>query len=329
MNTTTRILDDLRPTTEPLDPHWSAETLAAIMAQPVLRDGKGRTRTGRSRRRSAWLAAAAAVVGVIAVPTVMTSGGASAHAELLQLAKVAADADGPAISPGTYLHVKTESLQENSRIFSDGRRLDTDREAWVRWDGATWAVDTRPSAGWTEYHRFAAPGEASFGSPTPAFISALPDSVAELRTYLDDTVSGSNSHNEALFVAISDLAGSRMLDPKTFAVALEVLADVDGVETQDVVVDGRAAVEVRYASNFGMGFLGRESFTVERKTAQVLRVADSDPSGTYQSQTRLIEVVDEVPTSVLSKHRQYGNGSRICADGREARGTADPQDTCS
>ena len=329
MNTTTRILDDLRPTTEPLDPRWSAETLAAIMAQPVLRNGKGRTRTGRSRRRSAWLAAAAAVVGVIAVPTVMTSGGASAHAELLRLAKVTADADSPAISPGTYLHVKTESLQENSRIFDDGRRLDTNREAWVRWDGAIWAVDTRPSVGWTEYHRFAAPGEASFFSPTPAFISALPDSAAELRTYLDDTVSGSNSHNEALFVAISDLAGSRMLDPKTFAVALEVLADVDGVETQDVVVDGRAAVEVRYDNYFGMGFLGRESFTVDRKTAQVLRVADSDPGGTYQSQTRLIEVVDEVPTSVLSKYRQYGNGPRICADGREARNTDDPQDTCS
>ena len=153
MNTTPRFLEDLRPAREAFDPDWSAETLTAIMAQPV----STRAGTRRSRRRSAWLAVAATVVGFIAVPTVLTSGGASARENLLALSDVAATTNDPVIAPGSYLHIKTVSLQRDSATHNDGRRLDTHREEWVRWDGATWIIDTRPSAGWTEYNRFDPP----------------------------------------------------------------------------------------------------------------------------------------------------------------------------
>ena len=310
MSTPERVVDDLRPAHEPLDAEWSADTLAAIMAQPV-----------RPKRRRRRLAVAAGLIGVVAVPVMLNGGSASARAELLSLAVVAAQADGPVITPGTYLHVRTESLQVNSSILGDGKRLDTDRESWTRWDGEIWAVDTRPSAGWTEHHRFPHdPDDIGFGSPSPEFVASLPDTPDALRRYLDRTVSGSNSHEEALFVAISDLAYSRMMGPRTFATALQVLADVRGVSTDDVEVDGRPAVEVHYDRFFGLGFISRSSFTVDRETAQLLRFSDTSATSSYTSRTTTVDVVDEVPPGVVADLERYGNGSRICADGSEADG---------
>ncbi|KAA1373580.1 CU044_5270 family protein [Aeromicrobium fastidiosum] len=319
MSTLERVIDDLRPAHEPLDAEWSADTLTAIMAQPV-----------RPKRRRRRLAVAATLVGVVTVPVMLSGGSASARAELLSLAVVAARADGPVITPGTYLHVRTESLQVNSSVLGDGKRLDTNRESWTRWDGDMVAIDTRPSAGWTEHHRFTHdPDDIGFGSPSPEFVASLPDTPDALRRYLDRTVSGSNSHEEALFVAISDLAYSRMLDPHTFATALRVLADVRGVSTDDVEVDGRPAVEVQYDRFFGLGFVSRSSFTVDTETAQLLRMSETSPSSDYTSRTRSVEVVDEVPPEVLADLDRYGNGSRICTDGSEARDTESPEDTCS
>jgi len=144
-------------------------------------------------------------------------------------------ADGPVIAEGTFLHIKTEALQKNSRVFGDGQTLDTNRESWVRWDGKTWAIDTRPSAGWREYHVIPRTDEEdALSNPTPEFAASLPDDPDTLRAYLDENVSGSNSHEEALFVAVADLARSHFLPPETLSAALQVLADVDGVETEDV-----------------------------------------------------------------------------------------------
>jgi hypothetical protein len=320
MSTIDQVVDRLAPAVEPFDPEWSASTLTAILEHPKP--------ARRRRRRPTWIAAAA-VLAAVAVPTVLSSGSASARVELMHLAVVAASSDEPVITPGTFLHVRTESLQENSSILGDGHRLDTDRESWIRWDGATWAVDTRPSVGWTEHHYFAAPREVSPGTPTPAFVASLPDTPRAMRDYLDRTVSGSSSHDEALFVAIGDLASSRMLDQRTFATALQVLADVDGVSTEDVVVDGREAVEIQFDRFLGLGFVSRSSITVDSKTAQLLRVVESSAASTYTSKTTTVDVVDEVPASVLAAYRAHGDGSRICADGSEARDTEDPAQTCS
>jgi hypothetical protein len=319
MNTIDQVVADLAPSVEPFDPEWSAVALTAILEQP---------KRPRRRRGRVWIAAAT-VVAAVAVPTVLGGSSASARIELTHLAMVAARSEEPVITPGTFLHVRTESIQQNSRILRDGHRLDTDRESWTRWDGATWAVDTRPSVGWTEHHYFPAPDEVSFGTPSPAFVASLPDTPRALRAYLDRTVSGSNSHDEALFVAVSDLAGSRMLDPRTFATALRVLADVDGVSTEDVVVDGRKAVEIQFDRFLGLGFISRSSITVDRETAQVLRVVESSAASTYTSRTTVVDVVDAVPATVLAAYREHGNGSRICADGSEARDTDDPAKTCS
>lgn len=307
-------LIDARPTDTGLRAAWPDEERAALLDRVRTRAESSRR---RPRRRVTW--AAATVTALAIAPTVLSGGDAQAREEILELASMASAAKGPEFAPGTYLHMKTESVQENSRVFGDGRTLDTNREAWVRWDGAQWAIDSRPSAGWTEYHHFAPRTESSFGAPTPEFVAQLPDGPAELREYLDATVSGSNSHDEALFVAVTDLAHSHLLDPATLAVALEAIADVNGVKTEDVQVEGREAVEISYR-HFHLDLLGVDSVTIDEETAQVLRVASSSPGGTYTSTTTLVEIVDEIPADVLAAYDRYGSGSRICADGVEATG---------
>lgn len=91
---------------------------------------------------------------------------------------------------------------------------------------------------------------------------------------------------------------------------MQVLADVDGVETKDVSVDGRAAVEITYSSFWGR-LTGRDSITVDRETARVISVNQSDPGGTYELTTTLVEVVDRIPEDVRTEFQQLGAGSRV------------------
>lgn len=296
-------LQDARPTETELDRMWPEEQRAETLAQ-ILDTQSPAT---RRPRRTAWLAAAATVAGLAVVPAVVGPDQAAAQADLRTLAMAAVSSEGPVIAEGTYLHVKTEALQRNSRIFGDGKTLDTNRESWIRWDGKQWAIDTRPSAGWRDYQLFPRPAEPYLNVPTPEFAAALPDDPEELRAYLDEHVSGSNSHEEAIFVAICDLARSNFLPPETLAAALQVLADVDDVETEDVTVQGRSAVEITYAS-FWLGLVARESITLDRETARVISAHESDPGGSYDLTTTLVEVVDDIPEDVRADYRQLPPG---------------------
>lgn len=299
-------LQDARPTKVQLEKMWPEEqrtgALARVLSTP--------SSTRRHPRWVAALVAAATVAGLAVLPAVIGSGEAAAQADLKALAMAAVAADGPVIEEGTFLHVKTEALQQNSARFSDGETLDTNRESWVRWDGVTWAIDTRPSAGWREYHVFPRSTEPFLGNPTPEFAASLPDDPDALRAYLDEHVSGSSSHEEAIFVAVSDLARSHFLPPETLAAALQVLADVEGVETKDVTVQGRSAVEITYSSFWGLR-TGRDSITVDRDTARVISENQSSPGGTYQLTTTLVEVVEEIPQDVRTDFQQLEPGTRV------------------
>ena len=294
-----------RPTDDDLVAAWPATDRERALARIRARSARPRV-----RRRTPWLAAAA-VAGLCAFPIATSLDDSSAQA-LTELAAVAAESSGPVLAPGTFLHVKTESLQENSSIFDDGKTLDTNRESWVSWDGDLLAIDTRPSAGWTEYHEFPAEDlePRAFSGPTPEFAASLPDTAPELAAYLDANVSGSNSHEEAIYTAITDLAHSNFLPPETLSAALLVLADVDGVSVNDVEVDGRPAVEISYAAWWAR-LIVDDTVTIDEETARVINVRESDPTGSYRSDTVLTEVVDEVPGDVLSKFAEHDDGERV------------------
>lgn len=263
--------------------------------------------TPAARRRTPWLAAAA-VAGLVAFPIATSLGDSSAQA-LTELASVAAEQSGPVLAPGTFLHIKTESVSERSAIFDDGKTLDTNREQWVSWDGRIMAIDSRPSAGWTDYMVFDRPRQPSFGAPTPEFAASLPDTEAELAAYLDENVSGSNSREEAIFTAVTDLAHSNFLPPETLSAALLVLADVDGVSVKDVEVDGRPAVEISYTAWWAR-LIVDDTVTIDKETARVINVRQSDPTGSYRSDTVLTEVVGEVPPDVLATFEE-DKGERV------------------
>lgn len=306
----TNLLDQLetaRPTQAALDSHLPADVLDRIKVDVARRTAQ-RARPPHRRRR-ALAAVAATVAGVAIVPGLMGSDRSAAHADLTDLAMAAANSDGPAITPGTFLHVKTEAVQRNSRLFGDGRTLDTNREKWVRWDGVVWVIDTRPSAGWTEY--MVLPRNDWF---TPERAAELPDNASDLRAYLDRTVSGSNSNEEAIFAAITDWVRSNLLPPKTLAAALEVLADVDGVETKDVTVRGRDAVEVSF-NRFWHDLIATKSMVIDRETARTISEHDSDPGGTYELETTLVEVVEEIPADVLRDFETNKDNVRVYDDG--------------
>jgi hypothetical protein len=298
-------LRDARPTDHELDRVWPAHDRTRVLNR-IIADAA----TERPRRRTAWLAAAAVAGTIVVMPSVVGSEDAAAQAVLRDLAIAAVSADGPIIAEGTYLHVTTEATQHNGRMLGDGRTLETNREQWIRWDGTIWAVDSRPAEGWQEFHVFPRTEKPSLNNPTPEFAAALPDDSAQLREYLDEHVSGSNSPEEAIFVAVTDLAASHFLTPQTLAAAIEVLADVDGVETRDVTAFGRPAVEVTY-SRFWGGILGRESVVLDRATARVISEYESDPGGKYEFTTTSVEVVDEIPPAVRSTFEQSENGERV------------------
>ncbi|QCX26801.1 hypothetical protein [Nocardioides jishulii] len=300
-------LEAARPTQAALDSRLPADVLERIKAD-VARETTPRARPPHRRRR-VLAAVAATIAGVVIVPVLAGSDGSAARADLTELAMVAANSDGPAITPGTFLHVKTEALQRNSRLFGDGRTLDTHREQWVRWDGVVWVIDTRPSAGWTDYMVL-----PKNDGHSPELAAELPDSASDLRAHLDRTVSGSNSHEEAIFVAITDWVYSNLLPPKTLAAALEVLADVDGVETKDVTVRGREAIEVSF-NRYWFDLISTESMVIDRETARTISEYDSDLGGTYELETTLVEVVEEIPADVLRDFAAHKDDGRVYNDG--------------
>jgi len=303
-------LAEARPTDAELDRMWSPDARAGrldgLLTTP-------RSRVG-SRTRRLSLVAAAVALAAATVPTVLDSGDASA-ADLRALARAAVRYDGPVLAEGTWLHERSTSLQRNSSLFSDGEVYDNERETWTSWDGTLYIVEHRPSAGWTSYDVLDERFRPSIGDPTPAFSATLPDEPDALRDYLDDHVSGSNSHDEALFEAVRTLTTSHTLPPRTLAAALEVLAEIDGVSTDDVVVGGRPAVEATFTQHY-LDALGTSTIVLDRATGQVLSEESADPQRTYRSTTTLSEVVEVIPAEVLAEFATYGDGGITCESDR-------------
>jgi hypothetical protein len=318
------VLAQLRPPTPDLDPQWSAQTLIAITERGTGRSTARPTqieldhmqspasaRRPRRVRRAALLLAAAASVAVVAIP-VLDSGDAVA-ADLRELSQAALTYDSPALGRGTWLHERSESLQRNDANLSDGAILDTERETWTSWDGQILLIERRPSQGWTTYNVLDDQTPASYQDPTPAFAQTLPTDAEGLRAYLDPKVFGSSSHSEALFEALSGLATSHTLPPATLAAAYEAIADIDNVNTSDVQIDGRPAIEITYEEDQTSS---SDSITVDRATGQVLSATQQSLQSTYTSTTTLSEVLDTVPEAVLNAFEEHEEDVRYDTTGQ-------------
>ena len=311
-----------RPADSDLDRLWSPDDRARLLTRIPLDAPRPR----RHLHRAGWglAAAAATAAAFVVVPISLDTPSASA-AVLHELALGAAGRSGPALSEGTWLHERTTSLQRNDSLTNDGAVLDNVRESWTRWDGRVLLVDHRPSQGWTTYDVIdgdrpitdvdapAATGTpASYQDPTPQFAATLPDDADGLLAYLDGRVSGSTTHEEALFEALADLAASRMLPPRTLAATFEALAGVEGVGTTATTVAGQPAVEVSFRETSSSSL---SVIVVDRATGQVLSTRDRSPSSDFTSTTTLSEIVPAVPDDVLASFRSHDEGVRYDASG--------------
>ena len=297
-------LVEARPTDADLERMWPSHDRAALL------DALQVARRPRRARRAVVLVAAAVAGLALVVPPALDGGDASA-ADLRELARAAVRYDGPVLTEGSWLHERSTSVQRNSSLLSDGAVYDNERETWTSWDGTVYLVEKRPSAGWTSYDVLDERFEPSISDPTPAFSATLPDEPEALRAYLDDRVRGSSSHEEAVFEAVRTLATSHTLPPRTLAAALEVLADIDGVSTDDVEVGGRPAVEATFTQHY-LDALGTSTIVLDQATGQVLSSEESNPQSTYRSTTTSSEVVDAIPADVLAAFAAYGDGGITC-----------------
>lgn len=311
-----------RPTDTELEAMWSVPDRAALVRRI---DAAGAVRSARYRTAAALGLAAAAVTAFSVIPVAVDTPEAAA-ADLRALALTAASYDGPVLQEGAWLHERSETLQRNSptRQGGDGGVYDRERETWTRWDGRVLLVEYSPSAGWTSYdvidgaHAISdidAPAfddPASFQDPTPRFAATLPDTTEGLLSYLDERVFGSSSHDEALYHALIDLATSHTLPPATLAATFGALAEIDGVRTDDVRVQGESAVEVSFAEDASGSV---DTMVVDAATGQVLSMREESANSTFTSTTTLSEVVPAIPSAVVDAFGTHREGVRYDASG--------------
>lgn len=298
------VLTEARPTDTELDALWSPRDREARLSRVLA--------ARRPRRTTLPIAAAAVATAVATAATVaclspLLGSGNAAAADLHLLARSAVQYDGPVLADGTWLHVKSSSVQHDHTTDHGDPVYAHDLESWTSWDGRTLLVDHGISDGTTEYAVIDDHAPASYQDPTPQFSAALPDTADGLLAYLDPRVSGSSSHTEALYEALTELAGSHTLPPATLAAAFEALARLDHVTTSDVVVAGRAGIEVSYDEALTSS---TEAYVFDRATGQELSSHDQSSRSDYASTTTLSEVVSSVPATARAAFRAHGQRLR-------------------
>ena len=215
------------------------------------------TESGTRRRRlsrlsvAASVAAVAAVTGaIVAVVTAGRSGRSPAPA----------GGAGPAFTPpeglsNSALGAGHYSYRVNQQfeLEADGTRKPNGQDdmidrSWVSPNGDIISVRSGSQTGCTRFPN----GGASFEEPTEDFLASMPTDVNGLNTYLRAHVEGSSSHDEAVFVAVSDAlrTADGLASPRLRAAMIAVLSRTPGVtlhyNQQDI--RGRSALRLDFVN---------------------------------------------------------------------------------
>lgn len=234
-------LDDRLSALRP-EPQLSTDERDAMLGEILATDRSAATAfvAPRSRRRRrvvigtamVGVAAAAAVV----VPSVTPSdapGGATpaAAAELHRLATVIEHHRSFELGPHQYWYVDSTLTQVG--VFGDpaaGARRETlvDRSlSWTDRHGSVWRRDlTTDGRGVHRSGTLYFPGDVE---GTVKYFDSLPTDAKSLREHLRSHASGSDSVDEAVFVAIEPILQSGVAAPQLRSAAVQVLAETDYV----------------------------------------------------------------------------------------------------
>ncbi|WP_353950070.1 hypothetical protein V6K52_10485 [Knoellia sp. S7-12] len=224
-------------------------------------------------------------------PALIGSESTSATAAIEPLVVIAENADPVVIPDSSFLHVVTvEKLGEAPRTM----------ESWMSSEGHLWRRDSFPN-GEVRLNDFGVQDGPFVDGPSPMDATAFPDEPKALQSLLREKVSRSSSENEAVFVAIGDLARSGLLPPKVRAASLEVIAALPEVRATKTVVGGRPMVRVDFADN---SIRKDQVFTLvfDGTTAELV-----EESGTFRgvTDTRVVitrrEVVSAMPPGLAEQ----------------------------
>ena len=258
----------------------------------------------RRRRRRVAALAVASLGTVVTAPMLV----GPAQADLSAVAQSAAEQPGVVLEPGQWLRTSSRSDQQNGLLDGDARddRYINERIGWMSWRGEFIAEDTRVR-GRVSLSRFRVPREPGYETPTPAFIASLPTSPTKLREHLDATVSGSNSHEEAVYVALTGLLRSGLLPSERLGAVLTVLDSLPGTSAEEVQQDGRDVVRLTYSHWFAMPAVWREQILLDPETGRVVGEHESWPGGgTYDLVILDERIVDSLPGRVREAVAEQG-----------------------
>lgn len=311
------VLDQLRtfrPDPEALERQWPAESRAAL-AEQITNDEVGTRARLRHRPRRRWVVAASVAVAAAlaaAVPALLPDGvpGAAspaAAAALEQLARVAANAPVDTAGPGQFVHTvlreHTNGAPEGAADGSVPNVIET-RDSWRASDGRLWqrdvAVDVTRTASGSTSRTSTEVVPASEYSGEAAHLAALPTDAGSLERYLRAHVSGSDSTDEAVFVAVGDLLRGGTVTAGTRSAAVAVLARTAHVRLGPVSRDGlgRDVQEFDFVNEAARPGVV-EALLFDRRTAQLVGERTTQPGAEHTTSVLVSEVVDSVPADVL------------------------------
>ncbi|MGI8416400.1 MAG: hypothetical protein ACR2P2_09405 [Nakamurella sp.] len=198
-----------------------------------------------ARRRWILVAAAAAVtvavlvVGTLVIGSKVPATVATANPNVPQ--QVSAGAVD-LMRPGQLQYLVIQSRQDGPGAGSSTGV----RSEWIAADGSQVVKDVGSQGSW--YERF--PAYGGVNSPTPAQLAALPANPSKLAQYLRANVSGSSSHDEAVYVAVGDILRTEMV-PAALRAALVLVAAANPHTTVDRAADpmDRPAIRVMFVDN--------------------------------------------------------------------------------
>lgn len=259
----------------------------------------------RPRRALAGVAAATVLGVVAAVATVVLPsdgpGGPSpaAAAEIERLAIRAAVTPADLVGPGQLVH--TVDVFKQDGVDEHQTQPRQRRESWVRPDGGSWV---RTTGGGRTETRFRPRWDfVGLNSPTPDFLAGLPTEPGALADHLHANVTGSTSHERAVFTAVGDMLRPGFAPPELRAAALRVLLTLPHVDVEKDVSfpSGTTGTAIVWTEHDRDG-VRVEKLVVDPSTARVLGELTTIDSPTYWldhwSERVVADAVDDVPADV-------------------------------
>ena len=293
----------LRPTEDDLAAAWPTSRRSDVLATILDGDRSGHLvhASAPSRRRRQTLAPIAAGTAVIAVATTAT---VLAHRGTVPGFPAAAGGGASAgLTLGPHQFAYTVGTAYELR---HGKFVPADRgETWVAPDGRLFTREHRVAPPkYSSCYAFPARKSPNVNSPTQAFLRSMPTDVAALTEYLRSRVSGSDSRDEAVFVAITDTLqdSSGLASQRLRAAFLGVLERTDHVSVDRSARTplGRSAVRVDFVDEktrpgeIDSAYLDPSTYALVGQGSGARQ-----PSDTSFSSITVPTVVNSVPAALL------------------------------